>query len=166
MREALLPNTGMLDGVASANNFDSLLVGRHVDLLNAVVKAPTLLRVMGVTHVASDRPWTGGELVHTTDAAALYRLPDALGRVWVVSSARQLPPGEILAALADPSFDPTAEVLLETELALVLDSRKSQSGAPKAPTIHNSTFILRDTPNRVSIHPTLDAPRYLDLADT
>ena len=66
MREALLPNAGMLDGVSSANNFEPLLVGRYADLLEAVVETPTLLRIMGVTHVASDRPWPGGEAIHAS----------------------------------------------------------------------------------------------------
>ncbi|MEE8391282.1 MAG: YfhO family protein [Anaerolineae bacterium] len=156
MREALLPNVGMFDGVASANNFDPLLVGRHVDFLEAVVQAPALLQVMGVTHVVSDRAWTGGELAHAGGPAALYRLPNGLGRVWVVPAARQVPSNEILAALADPAFDLAAEVLLEQP---VPDVRQPISNIKYQVT-------LRDTPNRVTIYANLDAPGYLVLADT
>jgi hypothetical protein len=155
MREALLPNAGMLDGVPSANNFDPLLVGRYVDLLDAAVKTPSVLRVMGVTHVASDRPWPEGKPVYATSSAALYRLPDAVGRVWVVPAARQVAPDKMLAVLTDSAFDPAAEVLLETP---------TRSLQPQFSTLHSPT--LQDTPNRVTIRAVLDAPGYLVLADT
>jgi len=153
MREALLPNTGMLDGVASANNFDPLLVGRHVDLLEAAVEAPGLLRVMGVTHVANSE-WriANGE----PQIVEFYRLPDALGRAWVVPVARQVSPDEMLAALTDPAFDPTAEVLLEHPV--------SSSQYPISNVQYQVT--LQDAPNRVTIHAVLDTPGYLVLADT
>jgi hypothetical protein len=155
MREALLPNAGMFDGVASANNFDPLLVGRHAAFLEAVVEAPALLRVMGVTHVASDRAWPGGGIVHEAEAAALYRLPDALGRAWVVPAGRQVPPDEVLAALADPAFDPAAEVLLEQPVPVF-----------GQPVTGEYRITLQDTTNGITIHADLDAPGYLVLADT
>jgi len=158
MREALLPNTGMLDGVASANNFEPLLVGRYADLLEAVVEAPALLRVMGVTHIVSDRPWPGGERVADcgSQTAGIHRLAGALDRAWVVPAARRVSRGEMLAALADPAFDPTAEVLLEPP-ASALQSLTSSV---------QYRMALRDAPNRVTIHAALDAPGYLVLADT
>ncbi|MFQ6101589.1 MAG: YfhO family protein [Anaerolineae bacterium] len=155
MRESLLPNAGMLDGVASANNFDPLLVGRYADLLEAAVETPALLRVMGVTHVASDRPWPGGEPAYESGTLTLYRLPDGLGCAWVVPTARQVSPDEALTALADPAFDPAAEVLLERPVS---DAQYSASGIQYQVT-------LQDTPNRVTIRAILDAPGYLVLAD-
>jgi hypothetical protein len=158
MREALLPNVGTLDGVAHANNFDPLLVGRHVDLLETAVEAPALLRVMGVTHVASDHPWTDGEKIgdRKLKTTTLYRLPDALGRAWVVPAARQVDADRMLATLADPSFDPTVEVLLEQPISGALSPTPSVG--------HQMT--LQDSPNRVTIRAVLDAPGYLVLADT
>ena len=157
MREVLLPNTGMLDYVASANNFDPLLVGRYVHILEAAVEAPSLLRIMGVTHIVSDQQWSGGQIIEDwrLGNAQLYRLPDALGRAWVVPVARQVPPDEILATLSDPAFDPAAEVLLES---------------PTSSTQHSTSTIqyhvtLQDTPNRVTIHAIVDRPGYLVLAD-
>jgi len=158
MREALLPNVGTLDGVAHANNFDPLLVGRHVDVLEATIETPALLRLMGVTHVASDHPWAGGEEIEDgrLKAIRLYRLSDALGRAWVVPAARQVDADEMLAALADPTFDPTAEVLLEQPISGV------QSPAPSI----GYQMTLQDSPNQVTIRAVLDAPGYLVLADT
>ncbi|MBE9506721.1 MAG: YfhO family protein, partial [Chloroflexi bacterium] len=165
MREALLPNVGMLDGVAAANNFDPLLVGRYADLLEAAVEAPSLLRVMGVTHVVSDEPWPEGKQIETPNPrsairnsqfAILYRLPDALGRAWIVPAARQVAPDEMLAALVDPAFDPAAEVLLE----------QAVSSDQHAAASIEYRVTLQDTPNRVTIRAALDAPGYLMLADT
>lgn len=156
MRETLLPNVGMLDGVATANNFDPLLVGRYVDLLQAAVEAPALVRAMGVTHVASDRPWPEGQPVDTAPAMTLYRLPNALGRVWVVPAARHVDPDEALAILADPAFDPATTVLLE----------RSASGIQHPASSIRYRLTLRDAPNRVTIRAVLDAAGYLVLADT
>jgi hypothetical protein len=39
-REALIPNAGMIDGVASANNFDSLIVGRYQTWLDQINQLP------------------------------------------------------------------------------------------------------------------------------
>jgi hypothetical protein len=158
MREAQLANAGILDGMASVNNFDSLLVGRQVDLLEAVIEAPALLRVMGATHVVSDRPWPGGELVHEGGSAALYRLPDSLGRAWIVPSARRVPSDDMLAALAHPAFDPAAEVLLEVE---PLPAQGAASG-----TRDSRVLGLQDGTNRVTVRVALDTPGYLVLADT
>ena len=160
MREALLPNAGMLDGVATANNFDPLLVGRYADLVEAVPAAPALLRIMGVTHVASDRPWPGGEPVYASPSATLYRLPEALGRAWVVPAARQVPASEMLSALADPAFDPAAQVLLQSP------NPQSAIRNPQSAIRNPQSLTLQDTPNRVTIHAVLDAPGYLVLADT
>jgi hypothetical protein len=158
MREALIPNTGMLDGVASVNNFDPLLVGRYADLLS-VAKTSQALRVMGVTHVMSDEAWPDAEMVYTTDSVALYRLPGSLGRAWIVPSARQVSPDEMLAALTDPDFDPTFEVLLEQES---LSERRSSTH----PLADSQILSLQDGPNRVTIRAALDSPGYLVLADT
>jgi len=79
-----------------------------------------------------------------------------LGRAWVVPAARQADAGEMLAALADPIFDPTAEVLLEQPIS------RAQSPASSI----GYQMTLQDSPNRVTIRAALDAPGYLVLADT
>jgi hypothetical protein len=155
MREILLPNVGMLDGVSSVNNFEPLIVGRYADLLRVAMKTPELVNLMGATHVASDEPWPGGQPIHTVNEVTLYRLPDAPGRAWVVPSARQVASDDMLAALSDPDFDPVAEMLLETAFS------DSQS-----PVSNLQSMTLQDGPNRVTIRASLDGPGYLVLADT
>ena len=163
MREALLPNAGMLDGIASVNNFEPLLVGPYAKVLDAIVEAPSLLRLTGATHVASDRRWSGGEPVHISGPGVLYRLPDALGRAWVVPSARQVGVDEMLATLGDSTFDPRAEVLLEHP---ILNAESPTSDLQHSASSAEYQITLRDTPNRVTIHANLDEPGYLVVADT
>lgn len=154
LRETLLPNLGMLDGVPSANNFEPLQVGRYADVVRATDGAPALLRAMGVTHLVTA---TAEAETHVT------ALPDPLGRAWVVPTARLVPPEEMLATLADPSFDPATEVLLEAPPTL--NSQPAISNPQSA--IRNSLPpSLHDTPNRVTIRAVLDRPGYLVVADT
>jgi hypothetical protein len=158
MREAQLPNSGMLDGVAAASNFDPLLVGTYADVLEAALDAPHVLPAMGVTHVASDQPWSGAERVHSSGSVSFYRLPDSPGRAWVVPRAVGVPSGEALSMLTAPGFDPAAAVLLEGEAAGAWGSTAGE--------LSGANVALRDGPNRVTIHVTVDAPGYLVLADS
>jgi hypothetical protein len=147
LRESLLPNLGMLDGVPSANNFDPLLVNHFAEISRAADTAPNLLRVMGVTHLVTTT--ASGETTITPVA-------NALGRAWIVPTARQVASEEMLDALVDPAFDPAAEVLLETPPDLTTP-----------PTSHSpSPITLHDAPNRVTIRTALDQSGYLVLADT
>ncbi len=157
LRETLLPNVAMLDPVAVVNNFDPLTVGWHTDVLAATVEHPALLWVLGATHVAADRPWPGGEAFREAGEVTVYALPDAIGRAWVVPTARWLPLDETVAALVAPAFDPHREVLLA-------------GTSPPAPPAEGGGLgwwlRLRDVPNGVTIDANLDAPGYLVLADT
>jgi hypothetical protein len=159
MREDLLPNVAMLDGVASANNFDPLLVGPYAEIAESAMNSPALLRVMGVTHVMSDWPWPEGEPVYATDDATLYRLPDAPGRAWVVPNARRVLFDKVPTVLSDPEFDPTFEVLLGQKSL-------SENHLSTRPFADSQILSLQDGPNRVTIRAVLDAPGYLVLADT
>jgi hypothetical protein len=158
MREAQLPNTGMLDRIASANNFDPLLVGAYSDVLEAAVEAPGVLRAMGVTHVATDRSWPGGEPVTSGGPVTFYRLSNPLGRAWIVPGARHVTAADTLEALVDPAFDPGAEVLLRVEPPLRSDSERASDAS--------RILSLRDGPNGVTIRASLEEPGYLILADT
>jgi hypothetical protein len=158
MREDQIPNAGMLDEVASANNFDPLLVDWYADVLVAAAEDPGVLRVMGVTHVATDRAWPRGEHVIAARLADLHRLPDATGRAWVVQEARDFARQSTLAEMRSPSFDATEVVLVEGR------PLKQEESGDRLP--GSSELALRDGPNRVTIRAVLDAPGYLVLADT
>jgi hypothetical protein len=157
MRGLQLANAGMLDGIGSANDFDPLLAGRYVDCLRAAVDDPEIIRLMGVTHVATDGVWENGVVVHTGPSVNLYRLDQTLGRAWIVPCGRQVGDGEALRLLGDPSFDPAAEVLLEVP---AFCSQPSVGGS------QGQVLSLQDGANRVTIRVALDGAGYLVLADT
>jgi len=158
MREDQIPNAGMLDQVASVNNFDPLLVRWYADLMDAAVEEPGVLSVMGVTHVATDQAWSAGEHVHSGASADFYRVPGAPGRAWIAYEARRVAPSGALAAVSSPSFDPAEVVLIDTA---PLEQARSDQSRPSL-----TEPVLRDGPNRVTIRAILDAPGYLVLADT
>ncbi len=157
LREAQLPNLGVLDQVSSANNYDPLFVGAYVDVLEAAVESPSVLRVMGVTHVATDSSWQAGETLLDGESFTLYRIPKSLGRAWIVPCGRQVDLEESLTLLRDPSFDPAVEVLLEVA---------GTCSVPLADSSVGKVLSLRDDPNRVTIRVALDGAGYLVLADT
>jgi hypothetical protein len=157
MRSDQLPNAGMLDGIASANNFDPLLVGEFVDLLEAAVETPSVLKAMGVTHVVSDRPWPNGDTIHATDSATFYRLRTALERAWIVPRARLVSSDQALAAMRNRSFDPADVVFV--------DKGAEGLGGDAQGELSASSLILQDGPNQVTIQAALDASGYLVLAD-
>jgi hypothetical protein len=167
MREALLPNLGVIERLPSANNFDPLQVGRTHDLIALADDLPPmdallLLGRMNVGYVITgtvDTALTGLELVHANEDIVVYRNPHVLPRAWIVPQARVIPdPSALLAELADPTFDPRRQVLLEREPATPpLDSTEQNSGPGLA---------LREWPNRVTITVPPGAGGYLVCADT
>lgn len=117
VRQTQLPNTGMIAGLMSANNFDPLLVGRYADLLAALEAAPDptpLLRLMGVTAVISPRNLPGYERIYRGEGFAIYRVPDPLPRAYLVTNVRRAADGaEALALITRADFDPRREAVVE-----------------------------------------------------
>ncbi len=161
LRETLIANTSMMDGLASAGNFDSLLVGHYVQLRKAINEQPpdVALRLLGLMHVRYLASVSDLDLpvVHATSLAAIYRNDAALPRAWIVPSARAEP--DPLAAILDPAFDPRREVIL---------SEPPPSHATRN-TQHATRFtlhFLQDTPNAVTIRAASEDDGYLVLTDT
>ncbi len=159
-RATQIPNTSMIDRVASASNFDPLLIGRYLELIEAVNAAPfedalRLLRLMHVRYISSPRDFPL-PVHYRTPVATIYRVEEILPRAWIVRSARLEP--DPLPALLDPAFDPLQVVFLAEmpDIALPETSDGSQF------TIH----ALQDTPNAVTIRAASDVDGYLILADT
>ena len=153
-RAVQLPNVGVLDRRASANNFDPLVSARYAAFIELVAAHPSanLLALMDVAVVAVTEPRPEWEMLARDPATnvAFYRAPGAPGRVWVVGAARQVPDqAAALAALADPAFDPATTVVLEPAAA-----------PPPRP---NS---LTPSINAVTIPVSLAADGWVVLADT
>ena len=167
MREALLPNLGVIERLPSANNFDPLQVGRTHDLIALADDLPPmdalpLLGQMNVGYVitgTADTSLAGLDLIHANEDIAVYRNPHLLPRAWIVPQARVIPdPSALLAELTSPAFDPRQQVLLEREPA----TPPSDPGL-QAPV---SGLILHERPNGVTITVPPGAGGYLVCADT
>ncbi|MGH2524413.1 MAG: hypothetical protein ACRDH2_18045, partial [Anaerolineales bacterium] len=87
VREAQLPNVALLDGLASANNFDPLVSARYAGLIEVIsaTRSLSLLRLTDVAVVASSEslPLEADE-ISVGDATTFYRLPGDARRVRVV----------------------------------------------------------------------------------
>jgi hypothetical protein len=86
-RAALLPNAGMIDELPSANNFDSLIVGRYQNLLDQINQLPfeqalALLGRMDVAYIVSPRALDLPILARTRDVT-IYRNPQVQPRAWI-----------------------------------------------------------------------------------
>ncbi|MCC7359240.1 MAG: hypothetical protein IT317_07180 [Anaerolineales bacterium] len=142
-RAVQLPNVGVLDRRASANNFDPLVSARYAAFTELAAAHPTagLLALMDVAVVAVLEDQPDWELLSRDPQTgiAFYRAPGEPRRVWVVGAARVVPNmAAALAALADPAFDPAAEVVLEAGAAQLPPSRISLTPSINAVTIQVS----------------------------
>jgi len=111
VRQAGLPNTTLLDGLPSANNFDPLVTGRFEAFLEALQRAAPskrseILDVMDVGWEARADP--------TAPSGVQYTQRDRARRARLVTTAQWVEgPEEALSALLGAGHDPTRTVLLE-----------------------------------------------------
>jgi hypothetical protein len=109
-RETLLPNAALIDGVASANNFDSLIVGRYqvvLDQINARPIADALARLssLHVAYIVSPRS-LALPIVYRASGATIYRNDQVWPRAWIAPAAVETPfdsniPGSSIESLTD-----------------------------------------------------------------
>jgi hypothetical protein len=106
-----LPNTSVLDGIDSANNFDSFVPARYAALLGSLdalagAQRDRLLRMMDVGAVWE---WPDG-----ADRPSLRYLPAGAARAWGVCRAEwAISEADAFRAVSDPRFDPAQTVILE-----------------------------------------------------
>ncbi|MDW8327954.1 MAG: YfhO family protein [Anaerolineales bacterium] len=157
-RAVQLPNVALLEGIASANNFDPLVSARYkafTDVVSAT-QSVKLLNLMNVGVVASSTPlpW---EVIVRADAVTFYRVPGESRRVWLIPAGdvREVAGVEAaLAALADPAFDPARTLLLEADDPGLL------------PDVPERSPISQTDPNAFSVSLQLTQDNWLLLADT
>lgn len=122
-RNVLTPDTGMLAGIASFNNFDPLLSGRwlaYTDVLSETRSLPLLrlaeVRVLSAPTTTGPQglDWSSWPVVAEVDAVQFRRLPGEGARTRVVYSSIAVE-DSIQAAfeLAAPGFDPDRTVIVE-----------------------------------------------------
>jgi hypothetical protein len=149
-----IPNVGVMDGIASADNFDSFIPARYADLLESVdavsgAQRDRLLRMMDVGAVWE---WPDG-----ADRPSLRYLPAGAARAWgVCRSEWAVDPETAFRAVLDPGFDPTQTVILELG-----------RGAEGAPCAAPPQASVRDgaDPNAVLVGVDFPEDGFLVLAD-
>ncbi len=149
-----LPNVAWMDGLASANNFDSFVPARYAALVDDVEKLPSPQRerLLGMMDIGAVWEWPAGE-----DSPTLSPLGGGANRAWGVCSARwMIGPEEARAALIDPQFDPKQTVILETG--------RGEEGAPCAspPAV---ALEPSDDPSLVRVDAEFPQGGFLVLAD-
>jgi hypothetical protein len=106
-----LPNVGAMDGIRSANNFDSFVPARYAVLTGGVEALPAAQRgrLLGMMDVGAVWEWPAG-----AESPSLRYLANGAVRAWGVCSARwTIGPDDSWQALIDPQFDPAQTVILE-----------------------------------------------------
>jgi hypothetical protein len=183
LRETVMPNLAMNEGLFSANNFDPLLVGHYGRLMQEIDKrlprqidrdpgrtvdkgrlpvALRLLSLMNVKYILDYGEIPGLNLIFA-DGVQIYRNDDVLPRAYVVSQARVISDDEkLLAELLSQTFDARRTVLLRPA-----QSQESIS-YPPIPSYPLSLISLSPeySPNAVKIKVALDRDGYLVLSDT
>jgi len=153
VREVGLPNTLMLDAVPSANNFDPLTPGRAAAWMEMLAAHPAPEALLALMDVA----WVAGPSASEALPIDYLRL-DGARRVRVVPEAILAPtPGEALALVRAPGFDPEAQVILEP----LSGERLAEAGGTG--TAH---MLASDDPNRVHVQVEATAPAWLLVSDT
>lgn len=161
LRELLLPNLAVCEGLDSADNYEPLLVGRYAEMTDYLAKAPPeetlrLLRLMNVGYVVGE-PYLPGQTPVFSDTVAIYRLEDRLPRAYFVPSARVIEDDrQLLAVLSGPSFDPRREVLLEPP----------ERPAEQPDCQSQAAISLHYRPNGVTINATAPCTGYLVIGHT
>jgi hypothetical protein len=110
-RAALLPNAAMIDRLPSANNFDSLIVGRYQTVLDQIEEMPLeqalpILSRMHVGYIASPRELNLPIVTRTSDVV-IYRNDQVLPRARIapaesdLTSVSEIAPGSMVESLTD-----------------------------------------------------------------
>ncbi|MBN2085881.1 MAG: hypothetical protein JW748_11730 [Anaerolineales bacterium] len=149
-----LPNVGVLDGIPSANNFDSFVPARYAVLMEGLETLPTAQRdtILRMMNVGAVWEWPEG-----AGDPALRHLPGGSARVWGVCRAEwMISPEDAWQAVMDPRFDPARTVILE------LGGGTEGGDCPSAPVVSASAG---GDPNAVRIVVEFPADGYLVLAD-
>jgi hypothetical protein len=181
LRETLMPNLAIGEGLFSANNFDPLVVGCYKRLVQEVDKGlprwidpnlgrtvdeahlPVALRLLSLMNVRYILDYGGIPDLNLifSNGIRIYRNDDALPRAYVVSQARVISDDEeLLTELLDQTFNPRRTVLLRPA-----SGQKPFSYFPTADPLSLIPLSPEYSPNTVKIEVALDRDGYLVLSD-
>jgi hypothetical protein len=149
-----LPNVAQLDGIASANNFDSFVPGRYAALIDGVenLPDPQRSRLLGMMDVGAIWEWSAD-----AESPSVRYLAGGAARVWGVCGAQwMIGPEDARQAVFDPQFDPKQTVILEVG--------RGEEGEPCTST-PKTTLVSQADPNLVRAEADFPEAGFLVLAD-
>jgi len=172
LRETLMPNLAISEGLFSANNFDPLVVGHYERLMQELDRglprqadearlsaALRLLSLMNVEYILDYEEVPNPNLV-LADGVRIHRNDGVLPRAYVVFQAQTISNDEeLLAELLSPTFDPSRTVLLGSA-----PSQETISHPPVPPPLIPLSPAY--SPNTIKLEVALDQDGYLVLSDT
>jgi hypothetical protein len=154
VRDSGLPNTALLEGISSANNFDPILPDRYVTWMEAIEILPetqlkNVLRMMGVGWVAELS--TSSKEVGYIEIGGSKRFWFAGEAVWVES------PERALQQTLQKDFDPDKRVILEGAPISYEDSYPGGS---------QISIQLGSNPNRLELIVNASEDGWIVISDT
>jgi hypothetical protein len=155
VRAVLLPNTHMLESLASANNFDPLLPERYTRWMEKLSEVPEksrqdMLNLMGVSLVES--------IDESRPIGVNFIQRPALPRLRWSPCALHAKDGEFALEWILANLEQTGTLVVEVEpLAQLPDCRQEETG---------SVELVAENPNQIEVRTQSGASGYLLLADT
>ena len=163
LRAVLLPNTSLLDGIPSVNNFDPLLPGRYVDWLEMLERASPdahnqMLRLMGIGVVET--------LNRRQPYGVQYQRFDGRWLRWINCARLASDPSQARWMVLAGELDFDKVVVLEGLPALPADDcQKSRLPNEPLDPAQVSIQAAGANPNRLEIHLSATTPAWLVLSD-
>jgi hypothetical protein len=118
LKETLIPNLGVYADLASANNYDPLVVGRWQRLADLLEEADDpqrarLLALMNVGYFIGNASHRVGPTLTTAGPMVIQKTPEALPRAYFVAQAHNAPDeAGVIARLTSTDFDYHREVII------------------------------------------------------
>lgn len=153
VRDWGLPNTAMLDGIPSANNFDPFTPERYEHWMQWLGSLPEERREQLLSW--TDVRWVADSVGTEIEQVEYVEIGSA-SRVWMVPYASEVDdPEQILIRLGDPSFELEKEVLLESR-----GTQLFEGGGGEA------EVISQTDPNRVIVRTSSGSGSWLVLTES
>ncbi len=167
LKETLISNLGVYAALASANNYDPLVVGRWQQLVNLLEEADEaervrLLALMNVGYFIDNPTRSIGPTLYTHEVMTIQQVLKPLPRAYFVPQAyRAKDEAEVIARLTSPDFDYHREVIImETNLKI---EAKVESETQETPGV---VTVTEQGANRVVLIVTAPTSGFVVLTDT
>jgi hypothetical protein len=169
LKETLIPNLGVYAGLASANNYDPLVVGRWQRLTDLLKDADAaqrarLLAVMHASYFVDDGSYQVGPTLYTAGTTTIQQVPDPLPRAYFVSQVYGAKnEAEVVSRLTSPDFDYRREVIIMEGEALRQAQDKEKAEAEEE---IGTVNVVTDRANQVSLKVEAPSAGFVVLTDT